>query len=239
MIKGYVHSIQTLGTLDGPGVRFVVFTQGCNLRCSCCHNPDTWNYNDRTQFAPEEIVKRVKRYKEYFGDEGGITFSGGEPLLQADFVYETFRLCHLEGINTCLDTSGSVLNDSVVKLLGETDVVLLDVKYTSDDLYKKHVGCDMDRVLRFLDVLQERNIKTIIRQVVIPTVNDYEENFLKLKELVDRYTVVQKVELLPFKNICTTKYDMLNIDFPFRDIPLPKESDMQKYQNMVKNTLPK
>ncbi len=232
MIKGYVHSIQTLGTLDGPGVRFVVFTQGCNLRCSCCHNPDTWNCNEGKEYSPEEIVNRAKRYKEYFGNEGGITFSGGEPLLQPDFVNETFRLCHLEGINTCLDTSGSILNDSVIKLLQETDIVLLDIKYTENELYKKHVGCDMDKVLKFLDTLQEMNIKTILRQVVIPTVNDYEENFVKLKEIADKYSVVEKVELLPFKNICITKYDMLNINFPFAEIPLPKESDMKKYQKI-------
>lgn len=232
MIKGYVHSIQTLGTLDGPGVRFVVFTQGCNLRCSCCHNPDTWNCNEGKVFTPEEIVKRAKRYKAYFGKEGGITFSGGEPLLQADFVYETFKLCHNEGINTCLDTSGSILNDSVINLLQETDMVLLDVKYTENELYKKYVGCDMDRVLKFIDILEEMNIKTILRQVVIPTVNDYEENFVKLKAIADKYSVVQKVELLPFKNICITKYDMLNIDFPFRDIPLPIESNMRKYQSL-------
>ena len=233
MIKGYVHSIQTLGTLDGPGVRFVVFTQGCNLRCSCCHNPDTWNRNEGTEFTPEQIVKRAKRYKEYFGTEGGITFSGGEPLLQADFVCETFRLCHKEGLNTCLDTSGSVLNESVIRLLQETDTVLLDIKYTENDLYKKHVGCDMDRVLGFLETLQKMNIKTVLRQVVIPTVNDYEENFVNLKKMRDKYSVVQKVELLPFKNICITKYDLLNIDFPFKDIPLPKETDIKEYYSLI------
>ncbi|MBQ4115748.1 MAG: pyruvate formate lyase-activating protein [Clostridia bacterium] len=234
MINGYVHSIQTLGTLDGPGVRFVVFTQGCNLRCSCCHNPDTWKCNEGMIFTPEEIVKRAKRYKEYFGDEGGITFSGGEPLLQADFVRETFKLCHEIGINTCLDTSGSILNDNVIKLLQETDLVLLDIKYTDNGLYKKHVGCDLDSVLRFLDTLQKMNIKTTLRQVVIPTVNDYKENFVKLKEIADKYSVVQKIELLPFKNICITKYDALNIEFPFRDIPLPSESDMNEYQALLK-----
>ena len=233
MIKGYVHSIQSFGTLDGPGVRFVVFTQGCNLRCSCCHNPDTWKCNEGKEYTPEEIVKRAKRYKEYFGNEGGITFSGGEPLLQADFVYETFNLCHDEGINTCLDTSGSILNDNVIKLLQETDLVLLDVKYTNNDLYKKHVGCDLDSVLEFLDTLQKMNIKTVLRHVVIPTVNDYKENFAMLKKIADKYSVVQKIELLPFKNICITKYDALNIEFPFRDIPLPSENDMSEYQALL------
>ncbi len=234
MIKGKVHSIQTLGTLDGPGVRFVVFTQGCNLRCSCCHNPDTWECSGGTEYTPEEIVNKAKRYKEYFGNEGGITFSGGEPLLQADFVYNTFKLCHENGINTCLDTSGSILNDNVVELLRECDRVLLDIKYTENELYNKYVGCELANVLEFLEVLQSMQIKTTIRQVVIPTVNDYQENFVKLKAIADKHTVVDKIELLPFRKICTTKYEELKLDFHFADLPTPSDDDMQIFKKILK-----
>ena len=116
-IKGKIHSIQTLGTLDGPGVRFVVFTQGCNLRCHCCHNPDTWSMCGGTEYSPEEIVEKACHYREYFGEKGGITISGGEPLLQPQFVYETFKLCKEKNINTCLDTSGNLLDKSIEHVL--------------------------------------------------------------------------------------------------------------------------
>ena len=128
-VSGRVHSIQSLGTLDGPGVRFVVFTQGCNLRCGCCHNPDTWEMVGGKEYTAQELAEKALHYKEYFSEEGGITFSGGEPLLQPDFVRETFERCHDLGINTCMDTSGSIMNDSVKALLDVTDRVLLDIKY--------------------------------------------------------------------------------------------------------------
>ena len=121
-MKGRIHSFQSLGTVDGPGVRFVVFFQGCNLRCKCCHNPDTWMMAEGTEYEAEEIVQKVLRFKEYFGKDGGITLSGGEPLLQAEFCTAFFKEAHKRGINTCLDTSGCVLNDSVKALLGECDL---------------------------------------------------------------------------------------------------------------------
>jgi pyruvate formate lyase activating enzyme len=179
--KGRVHSVQSLGALDGPGVRFVLFMQGCNLRCGCCHNPDTWNASEGTLMSAEDVLKKAVRYKEYFGKDGGITVSGGEPLLQADFVRRVFKLCHEEGINTCLDTSGSIMNDNVKALLRVTDRVLLDVKYTTDELYKEHVGCSLSTVLDFLGYLDEKNIPTTVRQVIIPTLNDTEENILRLQ----------------------------------------------------------
>ena len=147
---GKVHSFLSLGTLDGPGVRYVVFFQGCNLRCGCCHNPDTWNINEGIEISSKEIIEKVKRYKEYFSNNGGITISGGEPLLQPLFAYEIFKLAHENNINTCLDTSGSILNDNVKQLLSETDRVLLDIKYCNNDLYKKYVNCNLDEVINFL-----------------------------------------------------------------------------------------
>ena len=140
-ITGRIHSFQSLGTVDGPGIRFVAFMQGCNLRCSCCHNPDTWDCYAGTVYTASDVVSKAERFREYFGEKGGITVSGGEPLLQADFVREVFRLCHEKGINTCLDTSGCILNDSVKALLDETDRVLLDIKYDYEDSYRRYVGC--------------------------------------------------------------------------------------------------
>ena len=232
-LKGRVHSFQSLGTLDGPGVRFVVFTQGCNLRCGCCHNPDTWKMNEGTEYTAEEIVKRAVRYREYFKENGGVTVSGGEPLLQADFVRELFLLCHKEGLHTCLDTSGSIMNDSVKALLKETDLVMLDIKYTDSELYKKHVGCDFERVTDFLSYLNEEKIPTVLRQVIIPTLNDNEDNILKLKAISDKYACVQKIELLPFRKICQVKYDKLEMAFPFGHLPEPSNEIMEKLQAII------
>ena len=219
MIKGRVHSLQSLGTVDGPGVRFVVFMQGCPLRCKCCHNPDTWDFSGGTEYTAEEIVTKALRYKSYFGKEGGITLSGGEPLMQSEFALEAFRLCHKNGINTCLDTSGCVLNDKIKELLSQTDRVLLDVKYTSDEEYKENVGCSLNDALDFLNYLNDNGIPVTLRQVIIPTVNDSKENILRLKEIAKKYPVIDKTELLPFRKICQTKYDSMGITFPFGSIP--------------------
>lgn len=234
MMKGRVHSIQTLGTLDGPGVRFVVFVQGCCLRCACCHNPDTWDMTGGKEYSPEEIVVRAKRYKEYFGEKGGITFSGGEPLLQADFVRKTFELCHDAGINTCLDTAGCLLNDGVLSLLDVTDRVLLDVKYTDAEKYRKYVGCEFSDVLGFLGMLEKKKIPTTLRQVIIPTLNDSRENMLRLKEIVEKYSVIDGVELLPFRKICVTKYESMGIEFPLADVPTPTDDDMSLLYDFLK-----
>jgi len=216
---GKVHSIQSLGTVDGPGVRFVAFLQGCPLRCKCCHNPDTWAFEGGQEYTAEELVQKATRYRDYFGAEGGITLSGGEPLMQTEFCREVFEFCHKEGINTCLDTSGVVLNDAVKQLLNETDRVLLDIKYTDDNLYQSNVGCSLNAPLEFLSYLNEKGIPTTLRQVVIPTVNDTEQNALALKEIVEGHPCVDKVELLPFRKICQVKYDDMGIEFPFGHLP--------------------
>ncbi len=230
---GKVHSIQSLGTVDGPGVRSVVFMQGCPLRCGCCHNPDTWDLNGGTDYIPEEIVQKVIRFKEYFGNLGGITVSGGEPLLQAQFVKEVFELCHKEGINTCLDTSGCVLNDEVKELLSVTDRVLLDIKYTDDKSYREYVGCELSQVLEFLKVLNAQNIPTTLRQVIIPTLNDNDESVKSLKIIAEQYKCVDKVELLPFRKICQTKYDTMGIEFKFGHIPEPSIETMDALNKIV------
>ena len=232
-VTGRIHSFQSLGTLDGPGVRFVVFLQGCHLRCGCCHNPDTWDMGGGTAYTAEDVLARVLRCRSYFGKDGGVTLSGGEPLLQAEFVRTLFSLCKQEQIHTCLDTSGSVLTHEVKAALEYTDRVLLDIKYTDPDLYRRHVGCDMERVLSFLAYLNQRQIPTTVRQVIIPTLNDSEENILWLKELVSHYPCVDKIELLPFKKICSTKYDQMGIEFPFGHLPTPTKADMSRLEKML------
>ncbi len=232
-MQGRVHSFQSLGTLDGPGIRFVVFMQGCNLRCGCCHNPDTWAVNEGTLYTPEEIVGKAKRFRSYFGKDGGLTISGGEPLLQPSFVHEVFSLCKAEDIGTCLDTSGSLLTDACKALLEVTDRVLLDWKYPNDEDYRRYVGCSIERPRAFLEELNERGIPTTLRQVVIPTLTDHAANIETLKRLVREYPCIDKVELLPFRKICQTKYDLLGIDFPFAHLPEPDVQTMQSLNRLL------
>lgn len=231
---GHIHSIQTLGAVDGPGLRTVVFMQGCNLRCGCCHNPDTWETDGGTEYSAQDVFKIVLRNKPYFGNHGGLTVSGGEPLLQADFIYELFELCHRHGINTCLDTSGSILNDAVIKVLSITDIVLLDIKYTNDTDYIKYVGCSINLPLKFLDILNSKGIPTILRQVIIPTLNDTEMSIRKLKTIADLAQCVCKIELLPFRKLCSVKYDNFCLDFRFRHFKEASDELCVKLSELLK-----
>lgn len=219
LIKGRIGSFQTLGTLDGPGVRFVVFSQGCPLRCACCHNPETWDLNGGTEYTAKDVVARAERYKEYFGKEGGITVSGGEPLLQVEFVTEIFKQAREKGINTCLDTSGCIINENTEELLNFTDYCLLDIKYTSDREYRQYVGCGMDNPLEFLNLLNNKKIPTRIRQVIIEGLNDSTDNISKLSEIIKKHPCIEKTELLAFRKLCTSKYQKLGIPFPLADTP--------------------
>lgn len=232
-MKGHINSIQTLGTLDGPGVRFVAFLQGCNLRCGCCHNPDTWQSGQGKVYTANQLVDMAERYREYFGDEGGITLSGGEPLLQSLFALEVFKECKRRRINTCLDTSGSVFNDDVKELLRYTDRVLLDIKYTTDEKYLEYVGCPISAPLKFLEYLDKTTVPTTLRQVIIPTLNDDEDNINALGKIAKKHACVDKVELLPFKKMCKVKYDNLNIKFRFGDLPEPTKEEIERLYSML------
>ena len=232
-MKGYVSSIQSMGTLDGPGVRFVVFLQGCNLKCGCCHNPETQSLSGGMEYTAEKIAETCEKYKVYFGDRGGITLSGGEPLLQSKFSAEIFAECKKRGINTCLDTSGSLMNSDVSELLKVTDRVLLDIKYPTDELYKKYVGCSINQPINFLEKLNTLQIPTTIRQVIIPTLNDTKESMNFLKSLKEKYRCIDKIELLPFKKLCQTKYDNMKLDFPFKDFESPSAEQITKLYSML------
>ena len=216
---GQVQSIQTLGTLDGPGVRCVVFLQGCPLRCAYCHNPNTWDPTGGTPMDSAEILEKVIRCRPYFGKQGGITVSGGEPLLQPAFTGELFELCHRENIHTVLDTSGCILNDDVTAVLHRTDLCMLDVKMTDEASYRQHTGGSLEQTMRFLQVLQDMGIETWIRHVIVPGVNNTTENIRRLNDLLEPFRCISKVELLPFRKMCLEKYEYMHIPFPFADKP--------------------
>ena len=230
-IKGRISSFQSMGTLDGPGVRFVAFTQGCPLRCACCHNPETWDKNGGRVYTAEEVADRALKYKEYFGEEGGITVSGGEPLLQPEFTAEIFRLCRENKIGTCLDTSGAVTD--VKNVLKFTDYCLLDIKYTEDTQYKKYVGCLLSLPLDFLKRLNERNIPTRIRQVIIKGLNDNADNIKRLKALVSPYECVKEIELLPFRKLCVSKYESRGLAFPLKNTPETTENEILNLKRLL------
>ena len=233
---GRVSSFQSLGTLDGPGIRYVVFLQGCPLRCGYCHNPETHDKNGGEEYTADEIIERAIKYREYFGQQGGITLSGGEPLMQVDFAIEVFKKAKEQGINTCLDTSGCIFNDKVKELLSFTDYCMLDIKFTTDELYQKYIGCKIDTPLRVLDYLNTQGIPTRIRQVIVPTINDTTADLDALYELINNKKI-DKVELLPFKKLCQTKYDSIDKEFPFGNIPSADTKKVALMQEKVNSRI--
>jgi pyruvate formate lyase activating enzyme len=211
-----IHSIDTMGLVDGPGIRVVVFMQGCPLRCQFCHNPDTWNKNGKI-YTPQQLLDFILRYKDYFKNNGGVTFSGGEPLMQSEFLLETLKLCKENHIHTCLDTSG--YGDNYEELLDYVDLILYDIKALDKDKYKNLTGQDINKTLEFLNVAQKKHKKLWIRQVIIPGFNDNIEYITELKEFISKIENVEKVELLPYHTMGVTKYEELNIPYKLKGVP--------------------
>ncbi|MFI3285479.1 MAG: pyruvate formate-lyase-activating protein [Rikenellaceae bacterium] len=220
-----IHSYESFGTVDGPGIRFVVFAQGCPLRCLYCHNPDTWQLKDAPmERTPAEVLAEVVKYRNFI-KSGGITVSGGEPLMQATEVAELFALCRAEGIHTALDTSGVIFNDAVKAALAQTDLVLLDIKSIEEEQFPQIAGGGrLSQVLEFLDYLEEQQTKCWVRHVVVPGYTDGEEQLKALARKVKKYSVVEKVELLPYHDMAIHKYESLGLDYPLKKVtPHPKD----------------
>lgn len=217
---GRIHSLESFGTVDGPGVRFVAFMQGCPLRCLFCHNPDTWRSDGECQYemTPQQLVNEAARYRAFI-KKGGVTVSGGEPLLQTDFVAEYFRLCHEEGFHTALDTSGCIVSESVAGVLSHTDLVLLDVKTMDPGLYPRLTGVSQTNNLVFLDMLEERRIPVWVRHVVVPGLTDDNEWLRRLGEHVGRYDCVEKIEILPYHTLGEYKYEKLGMKYRLAGVP--------------------
>lgn len=234
MTKGNIHSIETMGLVDGPGIRVVVFMQGCPLRCLYCHNPDTWNKKDGTEYTPEEIVKKLGRFKNYFNSSGGgVTFSGGEPLMQSEFLLETLKLCKEEGISTCIDTSG-VGCGNYDEILKYTDLVLYDVKHISEDGYIDMTGINsMEETKKFLEACRKAGTKLWIRQVVVPGKTDSEEYILELKEFIKTLDNVEKVELLPYHLLGVNKYETLGIKYRLDGVPSMDKDRCKKLYELL------
>ena len=222
--KGRIHSLESFGTVDGPGIRFVVFMQGCPLRCQFCHNPDTLDPQGDCQYemTPDELVAEVVRYRSFI-QSGGVTVSGGEPLMQASFVRAFFERCQQEGLHTALDTSGAFCSETVFSVLDHTDLALLDIKTIDAQLYPTLTGVQQTNNLRFLDELQRRGIDTWIRHVVVPGITDNDEQLERLGQYVAQYDVVKKIEVLPYHTLGKFKYEKLGLAYPLEGVqPLSK-----------------
>ncbi len=230
-MQGNIHSIESMGLVDGPGVRSVVFFQGCPLRCAFCHNPDTWERGKgKLTVTPEELSKKLCRFKPYFESGGGVTFSGGEPLLQLDFVIKTFSLLKAQGIHTCLDTSGvgeiqrPDYRDRLKELFAVTDLILLDIKHYDEQEYKKLTGRDMGAFNIFLSELNKSGTALRARQVITPGITDSEDYIKGLAEYLKNIPSLTDTELLPYHTLGASKYEGLGIPYRLKDLaPMSKE----------------
>ena len=225
-MKGRVSSLQSLGTVDGPGLRYVIFLQGCPLRCVYCHNPETWDPAGGREYAPEELVEKVLRCRAYFGEQGGVTVSGGEPLLQAPFVTELFRQLKEAGIHTALDTSGAGDLKQAAQVLDWTDLVLLDLKFPDEAGYRRYCRGSWAQTQAFAALAGEKRVPLWVRHVVVPGLNDSLEDLRAIKAQAESLPGFQKLEWLPFHNMCLEKYQQLGLPFPLADTPALEDQDL-------------
>lgn len=222
-----IHSIETFGTVDGPGIRFVLFFQGCALQCKYCQNRDTWDINSGTLMSLEDILNKIERYKSYILPSGGVTVTGGEPLLQVQFVKELFKALKEQNIHTALDTSGmfDITND-IKDVLKYTDLVLLDIKHIDSDKCKNLVGYSNEKELNFAKYLNENNIPVWIRQVIVPGITNEENDLLKLKNFIASLNNVQKIELIPYHELGKYKWENLGLKYPLEKVPSATSQDI-------------
>lgn len=239
-MEGFIHSFESFGTVDGPGIRFVVFMQGCPMRCKYCHNPDTWRFGGGKKYTPADVVKEALKYKSYI-KSGGVTVSGGEPLMQPEFVAELFRLLKTEGIHTALDTSGITFNkdnpQSVEKhlsVLRYTDLVLLDIKHIDGEQHKALTGFSNENTLAFARYLSENGKKIWIRHVLVPEITDNDEYLINLKEFISGLKTVERVEVLPYHTMGEVKYERLGMQYPLKGVLPPSKERIENARKILK-----
>lgn len=235
-IKGNIHSIETCGTVDGPGIRFVIFMQGCPLRCQYCHNPDTWQTDTNKLMTVDEIMQKYDGVKE-FVQSGGITVTGGEPLLQIDFVTELFKVAKAHGIHTALDTSGIIFNqentENINKLLKYTDLVLLDIKHIDDEEHKKLTGASNKNILAFAQYLSEKQIPVWIRHVVVKDITLNEKYLKELGKFLATLNNIKALDILSYHNMAIPKYESLGINYPLKNTPPTTKEEAINARNII------
>lgn len=239
-MKGCIHSIETCGTMDGPGIRTVIFFQGCPLRCAYCHNPDTWSKWNGTWWEADRLYEFVMRYKPYFqASGGGVTASGGEPAAQSEFLRQFFQYCQEGGIHTALDTSGYLELEDAEKFIPYTDLVILDIKHLDSDKCKRLTGKDNEKALRFLAYLEKNKVPVILRQVLLPGWTDTEEYILQLTDFSKAYLTVKEIELLPFHKMGESKWKQLGMLSPLSNVPSLPQEKLQHLVNVMRSEFKK
>ena len=225
MTKGRIHSIESFGTVDGPGLRFVVFTQGCPMRCAYCHNPDTWAMNAGELMDPADIIEQYERNRSFYRN-GGITVTGGEPLVQVDFLIDLFTLAKARDIHTCIDTSGIMYHpenktfmDKLNKLMTLTDLVMLDIKHIDPDKHLELTKQPNSGILAFVQYLSDKNIPMWIRHVVVPGITDEEKYLYQLGQFIAPFKNLKVLDILPYHTMGTVKYEKLGMEYPLKDVP--------------------
>lgn len=245
MMEGYVHSIETFGTVDGPGVRYVVFTQGCPMRCQYCHNPDTWQPNIGNQMSTDEIISDYEKYKSYLTG-GGITVTGGEPMLQMDFLIELFKKAKERKIHTCLDTSGITFRrnnseylNKVNELLKYTDLIMLDIKHIDDEQHKKLTGQSNVNILDFARYLSEIDFPVWVRHVTIYGITYIKDYLIRLGEFLAELKNVKALDVLPYHNMGVHKYEALGMEYPLKDVEPLDKNEAIKARDLILYTMKK
>lgn len=231
-IKGRIHSVESFGSADGPGVRYIVFLKGCNMRCQYCHNPDTWAKDGGELMTPEEVLKKALRYKTYWKEKGGITVSGGEALLQIDFVTELFRLAKEKGVNTCLDTSGNPFSleepfkSKFDELMKYTDLFMLDIKHMDDAAHRKLTGQTNQNILEMAAYLSDHGKAMWIRHVLVPGITTEEDELHRLRSFLDTLKTVERVEVLPYHTLGVFKWKELGIPYQLEGVDPPTKEQI-------------
>ncbi len=238
-IIGYIHSTESFGSVDGPGIRFISFFQGCRMFCEFCHNPDTWKFKEGKPYTAKELLNEAMEYKEFWGDKGGITASGGEPLLQIDFLIEYFKLAKKEGINTTLDTCGMPFTydepfiSKFDELLKYTDLILFDIKHIRNKVHKKITGWENKNILEMGRYLSEKKIPVWIRHVLVPKRSDYDEDLIELDKYIRTLDNVYKVEILPYHTMGKYKWDNLGMEYTLEGIEPPTQERIENAKKIL------
>ena len=238
-IKGRIHSVESFGSADGPGVRYIVFLKGCNMRCQFCHNPDTWAKDGGELMTPEEVLKKALRYKTYWKEKGGITVSGGEALLQIDFVTELFRLAKEKGVNTCLDTSGNPFSleepfkSKFDELMKYTDLFMLDIKHMDDAAHRKLTGQTNQNILEMAAYLSDHGKAMWIRHVLVPGITTEEDELYRLRSFLDTLKTVERVEVLPYHTLGVFKWKELGIPYQLEGVDPPTKEQIDRAKEIL------
>ena len=238
-IKGRIHSVESFGSADGPGVRYIVFLKGCNMRCQYCHNPDTWAKDGGELMTPEEVLKKALRYKTYWKEKGGITVSGGEALLQIDFVTELFRLAKEKGVNTCLDTSGNPFSleepfkSKFDELMKYTDLFMLDIKHIDDAAHRKLTGQTNQNILEMAAYLSDHDKAMWIRHVLVPGITTEEDELYRLRSFLDTLKTVERVEVLPYHTLGVFKWKELGIPYQLEGVDPPTKEQIDRAKEIL------